>query len=274
MKRFLLILIIFSLTVFGGCGNSSKKTKNDEQTNNTISSNTKTSYENTIIIGYFKFEPYSIENPNNPEAPTGAAVDYWEKYIAPEIGMTIVWKGALPVLRLLNDLEKGDLDAILFMGKTLERASKFLYPEKEYIIIPQNLILRKDDPLNEVTKIDDLFGKSIGTVAGGIVPPFFQNDQVIIEFASGEDYKTINLNKLLAKRIDAITDDKDSILYMASKAGILDQLKVIPLPIEPNKSYTIFSKTEKGEELLKLYEPVNADLMKKDVFSKLILNYL
>jgi polar amino acid transport system substrate-binding protein len=53
--------------------------------------------------------------------PTGASVEYREKYIAPKLGVKTEWVGPFPMLRLLKSLEDGEIDAIIVMAKNPDR---------------------------------------------------------------------------------------------------------------------------------------------------------
>jgi hypothetical protein len=111
-------------------------------------------------------------------------------------------------------------------------------------------------------------------VEGSVINPFLNNSRITIENAQGEDYKKMNLDKLLAKRLDAIYDHNEfTLAYEAGRLGIGNRIKVIFLPLDPSPFYIAFSKTERGAMFLKLYEPVNNSVVRTDAVRALMKKY-
>lgn len=214
-------------------------------------------FSETIKIGYFYLETFTIENPGQTK-PKGASVEYWDKYIAPKMKVDVEWMGPLPIPRLYQYLDTGEVDAIFVIVKNPDREKKYLFATKPFATATACVYFLKSHPLNKITKVDDLFDMTIGFVEGSVPNPFMKNEKIKIENAQGEGYKKMNFDKLLAKRLDGIYDHNPYTLqYEASKLGISNKIKSLPLPIDPTIFYTAFPKTERGEMFLKMYDAAN-----------------
>lgn len=227
-----------------------------------------------IKIGFFQLEPYVIEQAGG-KPPTGASVEYWETHIAPKIGVESEWVGPLPMLRLLKSLEDGEIDVIIVMAKNPDRDKRFLFPATYYLQMRPSLCFLKESAVTKLVKADDMFNMKIGYVDGAFIPPIMKHEKITIDMSKSENYKKNNFDKLLAKRIDAILDVNDiSNLYEANRYGILDKIKMVLIPTDATPIFTIFPRTEKGEKLLKRYEPVNEKLHKTATFETIMKKYL
>ena len=230
-------------------------------------------HSETIKIGYFELEPYVGGQAG--QKPTGASVDYWEKHLAPQMGVTIEWVGPLTVPRLLKDLESGAIDAIVLMAKNPERASKFLFPSQPYTTQEASIVVLKTSPIKKINKIEELYGLNIGYHAGAFVPPYMKNDKIKIDFTTSETYKQDNFNKLLKGRIDCIFDVNDiSNLIEAKMFGHSDKIRLIKLPVAPTNIYSLFVNSDRGKSFLAAYEKANNKLVKQGVYDKLLKAYL
>ncbi len=231
-----------------------------------------TGFGETIKVGFFDLEPYAIKQADGKY--TGAAIEYFEKYMAPKMGVKVEWLGPMPMTRAYKSLDDGEIDASLIAIMNPERRKIYLVPDNYYISMKPSLILLKTNPLNQITKPDDLFNMTIGYVEIAQYPPFIKNDKITMDLTKGADYKKKNFEKLKLKRIDAIFDANDvSNPYEAKKFGMYDQIKVVLLPIDQTPIYTVFRNTDKCQKLIKIYNEVNNDLYKTDTMDKILSKY-
>lgn len=188
----------------------------------------------TIRIGTWDYPPNMIIS-TDKEKPSfqDAIVDVWEKYIAPKADLEIVWIGPLPFPRALQMLEEGSIDAVQHLSLTPERAQKFIFSKERIMWGKQGIIVKKDEPLNQITKVEQLKGKAIGMIAQGYLAPFFQNNKslIIFEELSGVDFAQNNIQKLLNDRIWGIYFTfPDVLIYHAAQLGKRDLIKLISFP--------------------------------------------
>lgn len=223
-------------------------------------------------IGYFYLEPFIIEKAGTID-PVGVSVDYWEKLVAPKMGVTIEWIGPLPIARMYQYLDTGEIDAIFFVVKNPDREKKYLFASRPYCTSHASLWVLKESPLKVVKTVSDVSNWKIGFVEGSVINPFLVNESITIENAQGDDYKQINFNKLFANRLDAIYDHNEyTLAYEATRLNIRSRLRVVFLPVDPVFPYAAFSNTERGARFLRLYEPVNNALPATAV-SRIIRSY-
>ncbi len=211
--------------------------------------------QQTIRIGYFENQPWVI--PQEGKEPTGAAIDFWQTIVAPALKVKVEWIGPIPMLRMLDDLSKGNIDAILILGKNPEREKLYIYPTTPCIYFKAGIAVLKENPLAKVEKQEDLFGMRIGYVAGAIVPDLFKNEKITVDNINTTNWEQDNFVKMVNKRVDAVGNlNIESLIYQAGKGGYADKFKFLTLPMAPNPIYTVFVNSAKGSALAKAYNDV------------------
>jgi hypothetical protein len=76
--------------------------------------------EEIIRIGFFNLAP-QVFIVKDGKSPIGAAVDYWEAYLSPEMRVKIEWVGPVNIRRLMKEAQKSRIDAILVFAKNSDR---------------------------------------------------------------------------------------------------------------------------------------------------------
>ena len=233
---------------------------------------TPASGKDILKIGYFYLEPFIMEEEGAPD-PIGVSVDYWEKLVAPAMGVQIEWVGPLPITRMYYYLETGDIDTIFIVVKNPDREKKYLFSSRPFFKMHACLWVLKESPLVSIRDIKQLNGWRIGFVEGSQINPFLKSDNVRIENAQGMEYKLINFSKLFAKRLDAIYDHNEyTLAYEALRLGFRDKLRYVPIPAEPNYNFAAFTKNDRGRRFLKIYDSVN-NALPSDAVEKIIKEY-
>ena len=209
-----------------------------------------------IKIGYFDNQPFVIPQPGG-KAPTGASVDYWTSIVAPAMNVKVEWIGPTPPLRLFKQLEAGEVDAILILGKNPDRQKIYLYPAKPYLHMRPALTFLKDDPRAAIASQGDLAGIKIGYFQGGVVPDFLKTANVTFDYLTSTNWQQDNFIKLVNKRIDAVFNLNVEALAYEAEHGYSGKFKFLQLPVPPSDIYTAFAKTERGAAFLQKYDLVN-----------------
>jgi len=232
MKRFLVLSALLGLIVSG------------------------VSAQDSIKIAYFELRPYAIPQPGGKD-PIGASVDYWNEVVAPAMKVKVVWVGPTPMLRLLSQLEAGDVDAALVLGKNPDREKKFLYPNSPYFLFRPTIAVNKDSPLTEIKTQDDISGMRLGTAQGAVVPDFVKTAKVTWDNVTTPDWIHDSLVKLAAKRIDGVVDLGNAALAYDAAQTLPGRFKFLSIPVTPAPIFTGFAKTARGAAFLKAYNAVN-----------------
>ena len=124
--------------------------------------------QETLSIGYWNIPPHVTGVVD--QKPQGAAIGYFDEYIAPHLDVTVAWdETIIPPTRLMDQLRKGQKDAMIFLGKTKERTEWLHYPEP-YLDIPQTFAFINNHPIDKLTKVSDLYDLTVGFLVGGRLP--------------------------------------------------------------------------------------------------------
>lgn len=207
----------------------------------------------TVKIGYFQLAPYVITDVDGGK-PSGIIVDFWEEYIAPSMGIELEWIGPYPFSRMERMLETGEIDTVFLMIKTPPRLEKFIFAEKPFLFMQPGLTLRKDDPMPPIASLEDIYGLKLAYIDGANLPPYLINENIILDRTTQADYKTVNFQKLLRNRVDAILDlNMLSNPYEAEARGLSDQIRMIPLPVDPTPMFAAFANTASGRRYFDSY---------------------
>ncbi|HUI73200.1 MAG TPA: transporter substrate-binding domain-containing protein [Spirochaetia bacterium] len=212
--------------------------------------------EGTIKIGYFELKPYAIPQQGG-QPPIGASIDYWNTIVAPAMNVKVQWVGPNPMLRLMSQLESGEVDAVLVLGKNPDREKKFLYPTTPYLMFRSTLAVNKDSPLKEIKTQDDIAGMRLGTAQGAVVPDFAKTAKVTWDNVTTPDWIHDCLVKLAGKRIDGVVDLGHAAMAYDAAQTLPGKFRFLPFPVPPAPIYTAFAKNERGAAFLKLYNIIN-----------------
>lgn len=213
-----------------------------------------TTFAKELKIGYFVLSPHGIREQNG--TAVGSAVDWFNRYIAPEMNDTFVWVARpLPVPRLLDSLKKGTVDAAILFAKNAERAEYLYYPQKPYLESVNALLVKKDFRYDKIDSLSQVKNIKIGYGAGAFIPPPVKAANLNFDLVAAVNFYEVNIKKLLAGRIDALFDPQDTVLeYAALTYKVVDQTKVISLPGGLIGSYTVFSKKSTSPNVVQQYD--------------------
>ncbi len=247
-KRCLFIILIFSLAFVYG-------------------------QEPSLRMALFQLEPFMVQDPITGELG-GASVDYWVDYIAPAMGYRVEVLGLFPVNRVMVMLEKGEIDIAPLFTRIPEREELFLFPKTHYDEVESCLMVKNESSIKEIHRQEELFDKRFGFLEGAYLPPIMSHPRIEIELVANTDYRQMNYNKLMAGRIDAWLDiNMVSLRYYLQAKGYLSKVRIIELPAEKAKIYSVFRKTPEGEKLSAEYDRINEEGMENGVFEKILASY-
>lgn len=226
----------------------------------------------TLRVGFFTIEPHTIvESPGNYG---GAAVEYFLQ-LTKAMGIDDVRFQELPLARLVEELEKDMLDAILFLAKNPERERLFRYPDVPYYMGQSGVAVAASSSLQSISAIDDLLPLRIGMLARGYLSPFMQDERLKFDPVSGNTPILQNLKKLVAGRVDAVyVPDLAVIQFEAYRNGYDDtQVRFLPLPEPATANYTVFSQRS-AALYLSQYEEALQELEKTLPYEQFLQEYI
>lgn len=197
--------------------------------------------EDIIKVGVFLHPPY-VEQFNDRTDLQGAGIEYISA-VFNVLGYGVQFE-LQPFARLIHSLANGTVDMAFDLTKNPERELFLLYSEEPILNVVPVLIFRNEFKIETIHSIFDLQGMNIGSFHGVTMPEFFDVPDVVnFDISYAINGINSNISKLLAKRIDASLDlNPYSFLREAGKMGVLNQIKVIPLPVVGINYYVVFSK--------------------------------
>lgn len=223
-----------------------------------------------VKMAVFQLEPFMMKESETGEI-TGTAVEYWKQYLAPKMGIELKIVGLFPALRTINMLETGEIDVIPLLTKIPERAEKFQYPESLLTKIICCMIVPVNSDYSDPFIIEEYYGKKIAFLEAAFIPDLLIDDRITFEMVPNEDYRMINLKKLLAGRVDAELDINyiSLLYYLEQNSYFKDKVRIIMLPVENEPVYSVFRVTEEGKALQKAFDTANKQGLSEGVFEKM-----
>lgn len=212
MKKILSMGMVVALTLgLAACGSGASEKKEDK----------KKEEKKVVEIGaYGAHVPF---NYMEDDELVGYEVDIWEE-IAKRNNLELNYTISSDVAGLFTMLDTGKIDTILCqVSATEERAEKYDFTEP-YMYSPGAWFVKED--AEDVNTIEDLFGKSVGVIAGGVdidmyneADPEGKIEQVVYSNTTAA-YKDIEVG-----RLDATGISRPQGLYLI-KQGDVTGLKV------------------------------------------------
>lgn len=169
--------------------------------------------------------------------------------------------------RIETEWKRGSFDVLLTYSYKESRAEYLIYPTQSHVNVSWHLFILKEN----VGKIafetySDLEGLTIGVSDGkSYSPEFWEASQTIFSIDSmAKD--SLQINKLLGRRFDAVPLETASALYKAIVGGYLDRIAYLERPVAQKAYYNLFVKASDYPDLPQLVEDYDAilDSMKKD----------
>jgi len=229
--------------------------------------------QEVLRVGYWTIPPHVTGVVNNK--PAGAAIGYFDEYIAPRLGVSVVWDtDVTPPTRLIDQLRKGQKDAMIFLGKTKERTEYLRYPDP-YLDIPQTLAFLQSHPIRRISDVSDLYDLRVGFLVGGRLPDELRDDRIHYDLIAGERLFQRNIQKLLVGRIDAVYAPLTiALTNILTQMGVDDQVKLVPIEfLEPVLIYTVFSKKTVSEDIVENYNKALEAATRQQSYKSYVNNY-
>jgi ABC-type amino acid transport substrate-binding protein len=203
-----------------------------------------------IKIVEFVHRPFAYQDSKTKEA-RGAEVAMLRDILL-EAGLSAEFT-FVPFPRLIILQKSGDFAMGPLVTKTPDREKVLVYPTKPVMVQVPALVVGKESPLTKITTPQDLKGLRIGFVTGQQVPKFLDVPNLFfLDTLSADDPGVLNVNKLLAKRLDAVlTLNNFSTKATIKDLGVQDKLRFVPLPVEGSCFYfTVTKNTAASDRLL------------------------
>lgn len=256
MRRMLILLIVLLLS---GCSMETKI--EDHETNMDQEVTAKDDTNAPFIIAAMDFPPHEhIEN-GEFVGPGIEVVKEAMKRMGYEASdyefVEYPWSRIIETI--MSDSQ--DFDMVLDIFDTDERREHLDYSTEPLMYYPQVLVVRKNEKVGPIEKLEDLKPYTIGTVKHYSYGS--EIDQAIEKgiISTDEVIETEqNLKKVKNGRIKMTIESYYSAVEIIQKNGYDDDLEIIELPVEVLKSYVAFPKNKHSSEFVKRYDETIAEM--------------
>ncbi|MES2295963.1 MAG: transporter substrate-binding domain-containing protein [Pseudomonadota bacterium] len=192
----------------------------------------------SINVGIFSVAPFVIGDATGPH---GLLIEFFDKEVAPRMGVRFNWTMPTTVARLEQNLIQGSVSFTPILARTPAReASRIVFAGDAYVRFEPCVVVLPDYPVNAINTPADLAGMSIGWVKSGALPEFMRDPSIKLDLLASVDWEKANLDKLRFGRIQgAYFSDQFTPRFYALQTGI--RLKVLMLPTPGAQLYGAFS---------------------------------
>ncbi|PWF55508.1 substrate-binding periplasmic protein [Massilia glaciei] len=191
-----------------------------------------------VTVGVFTIAPYVIASRDGAQ---GALIAFFDREIAPRMGVRFKWEMPTTVARLEQSLASDSIafTPLLIRTKAREDAGIVFVGDKLISFEPCIAVL-PGSPLNKITSQADLAGMTIGWVRAGVVPTFMLDKRIKLELAGVIDWERTNIAKLAAGQLQGVYfSDRITPQYYGRQNGV--GLKLLRLPTPPLALHSAFS---------------------------------
>lgn len=165
-------------------------------------------------------------------------------------GHTVVYE-KLNWLRSVEKARNGEIDGVI--GAVEEEVEGFVLGPPLGPLV-DGIVTRAGEEL-DLSKAEPLDGLTLGAINGyeyvGALGEYIdkhRDDHKMVQFVSGDNALEMNLQKLIAGRIDVVAEDYQVILYRLRAGDFADKFAVVPHE-QPDPGYIAFSPKNPNSEL-------------------------
>ncbi len=191
----------------------------------------------TIILGAIPEAPLKWEVDGRP---VGIDIDIMDAVLprlgAPDYAVHFFESSS----RLLREMKLGNVDLVLSLSYSAERAKDIDYPTESHLDLDWRFFIRRADAGRiQFTTLADLQGLRVGATRGFAYTPEFWAAGLTLDVVE-ED--TLHLQKLLQNRIDIVPLQTLKALHRLRSSAGAEQVAVLPQPLRSAAYYHVWSK--------------------------------
>jgi polar amino acid transport system substrate-binding protein len=173
--------------------------------------------------------------------------------------------------RIIHEIKSGRADMVLLFSQKNSRLDYLIYPKEKYIDISWNFFILKENAESIIyNNFEDLKGLKVGITKDISYTSEFINSSLAFDYVS---QNTLQIKKLLAKRIDTVPLNTISTLYEAKKKGYSNRLAYLPKPLKFKPYYNVFSIASQHPVIAK-YDQIIRELKQEQIITGILDKYL
>jgi polar amino acid transport system substrate-binding protein len=225
----------------------------------------------SLRVGYFDLPPHT---PLPGQADTeGTAIAYFEK-IAERMQLKAVSYQRYPLSRLLQMLQRDQLDMALILAKTPEREATLVYPAQPFVVVQPLLLVAREHPLQRVDSVEQLLPLRLGAWQDGYRSPMLRDPRLQLQTLSSSNVLNQSLKMLQAGRLEAFYYPDDlAVRYQVQHLSMQDSIRLLPLPKERMQLYSAFSRAA-AVRYLQRYERALAEVAAQQGYAAFFTEHL
>lgn len=201
-------------------------------------------------------------------------------YIMDKMGIKykIILESASPRLEANWKSDKPSYDLVFTYSKNKEREEYLIYATESHIEFSWNFFCRKGEETKyKYETFNDLKGVKIGATNGfSYSDEFWKAYEDKILTLDVIPKNELQIDKLLAKRIDLVPLNTQATLYEAKKGNFTDKIAYLPKPIKSKPYYNTFVKKSDYPDLqgiIKKYDEILKGMKKDGTLKKILSKY-
>ncbi|MEF2144529.1 MAG: transporter substrate-binding domain-containing protein [Desulfovibrionaceae bacterium] len=226
--------------------------------------------ERCLRLGMDEWAPYEFTLGGEPQ---GIAVDTVREVLI-RMGACELFLRSYPWKRGLGLLESGELDMLFSADYRPERLELFHYPETALIESRWVFFVAADRTDLTFEGLEDLQGKTIGTVIGYAYPTDFLKaapGNFNLDQVAGDEQ---NLRRLVAGRIDYAICDLYNCSWLATLPKLADKVRMLPTPLAESRLYPLFSKKTVRADFVKRFSDTLQEFKTTEHYRRILRRYV
>lgn len=216
-----------------------------------------------IKAGVFAMTPYVTSGPG---APRGILIDFFDREIAPRMGVRFEWERPMTMARLESSLASGRVMFTPILAHTAARdKARIHFVGDAHIRLDPCLAVLPGSPLHKVATPADLANVNVGWVQSGALPAFMLDKRIRLDRVGTVDWTNANLEKLRLGRIGAAYfSNPYTPQFFSARSGT--PLRLINIPVKGPRLYGAFAPSS-SPLLRERYARAAAEAFADDRFS-------
>ncbi|MBH9552961.1 substrate-binding periplasmic protein [Inhella gelatinilytica] len=211
--------------------------------------------DRVVRVATFGLTPYAMDGGANGSIQ-GAVVEFFERELAPRMGVQFHWLPLMTVPRLLMSLESGAADFCPLLTHSPEREAQVRYAAQSFVRFESVVAVRPEHPMARRARLvpADLVGVQVGWVQGASLPAGLELPGIRWSWVSVVNWERALLTQVERGRIEAAYFSNRATPEWHVRANRLG-LVLIHLSVPARPVFAVGSRTD-GPELMDRYNEV------------------
>ncbi len=178
---------------------------------------------------------------------------------------------ACPWKRCIDMAKTGDIDMVTSFERIKDRDDYAVFIEPSYTQI-KNRLYKNTNTRVSVSKYEDLYNYTIGTIKGGVYFPRFDTDTSLKRERLPKEIQQLQM--LADQRVDIIIGSEYNLDYLIQKNNFQNVIEKLPLEMpSKNKAHFAMSKKSKHLSLIPKIEHVLEEMIEQGKTTELVDSY-